>query len=397
MGFDRARERTGHDDWPLWVPLASAVMPVATAVIAAAQRDAILDPHWTLAVALAAASPWLVDVVSVVIARRTGRTLLMPRAIFAGIVIAATTVLLLEPATIDYAPFFFVLLTAQSAALMSPGPGIAVAVACVAVMLAVEYVGNYDGADIWVFGTLFGYLGGAMVGGQVRATAALREAQDELAGRAAADERRRIAREIHDVVAHSLTVTMLHVTAARLALDDDPDEAREALLEAERLGRQSLDDIRRTVGLLGTGPDGAAPPQPGLSDLPDLAADFAGAGLDVRYEVSGDVTAVPAAAALGIYRVVQESLSNAARHAPGSTVRVSVDVTDGVRVRVRNSAPTRRPRPAPGGGHGLRGMRERAEALGGTLSAGPDGDGWTVVLEVPAAGARPAPLDAARP
>src|SRR5436853_615896 len=129
--------------------------------------------------------------------------------------------------------------------------------------IGVEVAGLYSGAFAYVLGIGIAWAWGYAVRQQYHLIVELKAAQAGLAERAAADERQRIAREIHDVVAHSLAVTMLHLTGARLALQHDPAEAAEALAEAERLGRQSLADIRRTVGLLADGGRaGAAPPMP---------------------------------------------------------------------------------------------------------------------------------------
>jgi signal transduction histidine kinase len=222
----------------------------------------------------------------------------------------------------------------------------------------------------------------------------LQEAQAALAEQAVVQERQRIAREIHDVIAHSLTVTMLHLTGARLALQHDTAEAAEALLEAERLGRQSLADIRRTVGLLtpADGVDGTASPLPGAGEIRGLVAQYRGAGLDVRAKVSGDPASVSLATGLGLYRMVQEALANVAKHDPRSRTLVTIDVGPAaVRLKVRSRrAGTAQSVPqaiiaddgAPSG-LGIKGMIERAALLGGRLTAGPNGDGWVVEAAVP--------------
>ncbi len=207
-----------------------------------------------------------------------------------------------------------------------------------------------------------------------------------LAERAAADERQRIAREIHDVVAHSLAVTMLHLTGARLALQRDPKEAEEALLEAERLGRESLAEIRRTVGLLAPEGTGTAAPMPAAADIPQLVREFEAAGLDVDFELTGDPCTLPAATGLGLYRVAQESLSNVVRHAPNTRTTMSLCVADEmVSLRVRNRLASSTRAASADGGLGVRGMRERVTLLGGELRAGPDGDWWCVDVELPRA------------
>jgi signal transduction histidine kinase len=217
----------------------------------------------------------------------------------------------------------------------------------------------------------------------------LHEAQAALALQAVEDERRRIAREVHDVIAHSLTVTMLHLTGARLTLEHDPGataEALAALHEAERAGRQSLTEIRRTVGLLATSEQasGGAPvaPLPGARDLEALVADFLAAGLEVTLTVTGDAEATSATVGLALYRIVQESLTNAAKHAPGAPVQVAASFATDVHVEISNPL-TRPDRAGEAGGLGLPGMTERAELLGGSLAAGRIGDGWLVTATVP--------------
>jgi signal transduction histidine kinase len=210
--------------------------------------------------------------------------------------------------------------------------------------------------------------------------AELRAAQAGLADRARTEERTRIARELHDVIAHSLTVTLLHIAGARLAVRFDPDDADRALAEAERLGRASLDEVRATVGLLARPGDAsdAAAPLPGLAAVPDLVERFRAAGAAVALTVDGDPEPVPATTGLAVYRIVQEALTNAAKHAPGAAVDVRVALGPAAEVVVDSAG-----RPGTGHGLGLDGMRERAAALGGTLTAGPGGRGWLVRAELP--------------
>ena len=209
----------------------------------------------------------------------------------------------------------------------------------------------------------------------------LKAAQDELAERTRAEERNRIAAEVHDVIGHALTVSLLHIGGARLALDENPQEARRSLLEAERLTRESLEEVRATVGLMHTDfPDRRAP-LPGTGDLPALVESFRSAGSDVELFVDEHLGALGATRGLAAYRIVQEALTNAAKHAPGNPVVVRVGPTqDGTTVTVRNDGP---PTLAPTPGAGLRGMRERAESLGGHLTAGPIDDGWLVEAVLP--------------
>ena len=151
--------------------------------------------------------------------------------------------------------------------------------------------------------------------------AQLRAAQAGLAAKARAEERNRISRDLHDVIAHSLTVSLLHVMSARLAVESDPEDAARSLAEAERLGRESLAEVRQVVGLLRA--DGAVPdldrtlPQPGVSGVPSLVERFQAAGADVTLTVDGDAGRLPATVGLAVYRILQEALTNVIRHAPG--------------------------------------------------------------------------------
>jgi len=205
---------------------------------------------------------------------------------------------------------------------------------------------------------------------------------------AAVAERARIAREVHDVVAHSLTVVMLHLTGARRALAADPRRAEEALARAETVGRESLDSIRQVMGLLGDQGTGRDVPQPGLADVSALVDGYRTAGLAV--ELVGldtvDPLDVDSTVQLVFYRVVQESLANALQHASGSSCTVRVERRDvDLHVEVANSLRTFAPAAGPArAGLGLRGMTERVRAVGGELTAGPSADGgWRVAARIP--------------
>jgi signal transduction histidine kinase len=196
----------------------------------------------------------------------------------------------------------------------------------------------------------------------------LREAQHQLAERSRAEERNRIAAEVHDVVGHALTVSLLHIGGARLALDEEPQEARRALGEAERLTRESLEEVRASVGLMRTDASGEMAPLPDAAAVPELVASFRRAGSSVELTVSGELGSLGPQRGLAVYRIVQEALTNATRHAPGEPVTVDISVEpSSTKVAVRNGGAVD---PAPAAGSGLCGMRERAEGVGGRLSAG---------------------------
>lgn len=302
---------------------------------------------------------------------------LLPVAVLAG---AAVTVLANgEPA--DVAWFVVPVLVGWIA---TTGPTWAFAAYWAGAVLLFSAEALFTVADpgwaAWLGGTCFAAVG-CWFGARQRALVVqLRAAQAGLAVRAQAEERNRIARELHDVIAHSLTVSLLHVSSARLTVADDPADAARALAEAERLGRQSLSEVRHAVGLLRQ--DGAADPTaplPGSTDVAALVERFRQAGADVRAHLDGDLDTLPGTVGLATYRILQEALTNAARHAPQAVATVRLAVTpDAVRLTVDSSGA-----PGTGDGLGLLGMRERAALLGGSCSAGPGGSGWLVRAELP--------------
>jgi signal transduction histidine kinase len=199
------------------------------------------------------------------------------------------------------------------------------------------------------------------------------------------EERARIARELHDVVAHHVSMVAVQAETARLTTPGMPEEGQERLLAIGDTAREALTEMRRLLGVLRADAAGGAEraPQPGLSDLTDLIEDARGAGASVRVTVSGPVAPLPPGVDLTAYRIVQEALTNARRHAPGAAVEVELRFSAGaLRLRVRDDGP------GPAGdepsGHGLLGMRERAAMVGGTLHAGQaDGGGFLIDAELP--------------
>ena len=369
-------EREFYDDlFPRWARILAIVIPLLLAIAVSAQRDALIPPSWVTLVAFVAAAPWLLEPFRI----------RLPGLLSIAIVLGAVLLLVVaDPAKEDMAPFFLVFLTAYRAMAARKWEGTVAMVASIALLVGVEASGRYSGSLPYIIGIVIGWAWGFAIRAHTLLVAQLRAAQAGLAERAAADERQRIAREIHDVVAHSLAVTMLHLTGARLALRRDPKEAEEALLEAERLGRESLAEIRRTVGLLAPEGTGTAAPMPAAADIPQLVREFEAAGLDVDFELTGDPGALPPATGLGLYRVAQESLSNVVRHAPGTQTTMSLRVGDEmVAMHVRNRLARTPPAPGTDGGLGVRGMQERVTLLGGELRAGADGDAWCVDVELP--------------
>lgn len=252
---------------------------------------------------------------------------------------------------------------------------------------AVEWVLIHPdpGWGAWIGGMTLSVVCGLLVRQQAELVARLREAQAGLADRARAEERNRIGRELHDVIAHTLTVVLLHVTSARLAVEHDPADAARALAEAERLSRESLEDVRLAVGVLHEQVDaGRTTPLPGADGLPALVDRFRSAGADITLAIDGDPSRLHAATGLTVYRIAQEALTNAAKHSPDTPTTVTLTVGPAVvRLAVDSAA-----EPGTGSGLGMISMRERAESVGGSCFAGPGGNGWLVDAMLPLA-ARP--------
>jgi signal transduction histidine kinase len=212
--------------------------------------------------------------------------------------------------------------------------------------------------------------------------------------RQAGEERMRIARDLHDVVAHNISVINVQANTALHLMDRQPERAREALTAIHDVSRQALTELRSVLGVLRSDDD-LAPraPSPGLGQLDDLLSAVGGAGLKPRLRQRGDRRQLPAAVDLAAYRIVQEALTNVARHSASDTADVLVSYeADGVLVQVDDAGPARSPATAQAG-NGITGMTERAHAIGGRLSAGrrPDG-GFRVAAWLPSS-AQPGPVE----
>lgn len=220
----------------------------------------------------------------------------------------------------------------------------------------------------------------------------LRRQSEDLAHQAVVNERLRIARELHDVVAHHIAVIGVHAGAARRVMEKKPETAAGALQTIEDSSREAVEEMRSLLGVLRAS-DEAAPtgnqrrPEPGLAELDELVAEHQANGLRVSFtrveDVPGALGTVPGPLALSIYRTVQESLANTRRHstAASAVVALRTGLTDGVRWVEVETVDDGAPRPGgrPGSGFGLRGIRERAALHGGTAEIGPrSGDGWRV-------------------
>ncbi|KKE99736.1 sensor histidine kinase [Mycolicibacterium obuense] len=379
----KADEMPGGYTWPFVISV--DVTMVVVSVIAALQRP---WSHWWIAT-VALLIGILPDVVFFFTDRR------VPVAVEAATVWLAWTVstalfLFAFPTPIsgDFAPLLLSLLTGMIGAFTSARTSLLVALSAAALVGAAVWAGRLETPWLYLTFIAIGLLVGWLMRIQQELLLEQRRAHAKLAEHAAADERRRIAREVHDVIAHSLSVTLLHVTGARrdLQVDRDVDEAVDALEQAERLGRQAMADIRHTVGLLDDA-TATAVPNPGIDDLASLVEDFVRAGLSVSLRISGDTGRISAAEGLALYRIAQESLANVAKHAPEAATSVTLDVAGAAVLTIVNRVPVLvAGRGEQHEGRGMRGMRQRIELLGGTLDAGPDGDAWSVRAVIPVEG-----------
>lgn len=215
-------------------------------------------------------------------------------------------------------------------------------------------------------------------------TAELERARDELARTAVAEERLRIARELHDVVAHSMGMIAVQAGVGAHVIDSRPQDAKQSLEAIERASKSALGEIRRMLGLLRSpGEPASTEPSPGLADLSRLAEETGRTGLDVELRVDPPGAPLPPGIELAIYRIVQEAVTNVVRHAAAGHALVSVTFDDGiVRVAVIDDGPAAPDRPVEG--HGIAGMRERVAMHGGTFEAGGlPGGGFRVAASIP--------------
>jgi signal transduction histidine kinase len=232
----------------------------------------------------------------------------------------------------------------------------------------------------------FGYLFGTRRRLQQEVVEGRQRRDQEHARSALLEERARIARELHDIVAHHMSVIAVRTETAPFRIPELPEAAKDDLAETSAIAREALTEMRRLLGVLRGADDGAEhAPQPGMEQLGTLVAAVRGAGLAVDLHVVGAERPLPSGVELSAYRIVQEALSNTLRHAPGARATVEVGYErDRLRLRVRNDAPSvRRDRPRPSQpGQGIIGMRERAAMLGGELAAGATPQGGYLVEAV---------------
>ena len=288
-------------------------------------------------------------------------------------------------------PFDFIIFLASCAAVFLIGlireraqavAGLVLAWGVVAVVAYRDPLGNLDGfiapsvifGIIWTIAFALGRKFEEADEARERAARAERE-REERARSAVTEERARIARELHDVVGHSVSVMTVQASAVRRLLRPEQQREREALLIVEQTGREALAEMRRMVGVLRRPEEAPAlAPQPSLEHLGKLVEQAREAGLPVDLRVEGEPLPIPAGVDLTAYRLVQEGLTNALKHARAERAQVLVRYTDGD-IEVTVSDDGRGARSGDGGGHGLVGMRERVAVYGGELEAGPRPEG----------------------
>jgi signal transduction histidine kinase len=318
------------------------------------------------------------------------------------VVIAAAVVLPTLPFEVrlvywgEFAPWLFALYSlGRYASRRRALVGLAVSVAAFA-GLAAQYVDLREpGNALYDIGLMVVV---CVVGMVVRHRAALRQENDRLeheqevaTERGIAEERARIARELHDVIAHGIGLIVLQAGGARLGFDRDPEAAREALRRIETAGRASLTELRLLLEVLRPGEvtdeTGGTEPQPTVQRLEDLVAESRDRGLPVSLTVDPGAAELPLGMQLSAYRIVQEALTNVAKHAGNAPTTVSIGCNGSLVVDVCNDASRGTSTPPTRGGHGLLGMSERVAVLGGMLSSGPTPEGgFRVRADIPLPG-----------
>jgi len=315
------------------------------------------------------------------------------RPVLTAAMIGAALVVQVElGGSLHFASFIAVLVASYAVGRHCTGGGAAAGVLTllVSVVVSMRHTLPEDAAELVfpVFYVTAATVLGSVVRRQARQAADLRrlneallrerEALDRLA---VANERLRLARELHDVVAHTMTVAVIQAEACEDAFEDDPERAREAARQVQAAGRRGLADLRGLVRVLR---DAEAPvDDPGLADLDALASVMAGAGLEVEVAREGNLRGLSPRLERELYRIVQEALTNVVKHSAATSVRVLVGRNGAhVEVEVVDPGPAVRTL-APSGGHGIAGMVERLTPFGGRVTAGQDNQGFRVHVAVP--------------
>jgi signal transduction histidine kinase len=361
--------------YPWWVPAYSTLACIAITIAAFVQRGGDAGSPVIIAALVLTIAPTVIWCV---------RGWLVPPWIEAATTSVAVALYLSQPVEPDFAPLLYLIIAGEVAATMATWIALLVASVDIAVLVVAAETGHLHSAPLYVIGVVLGADVGIALRWQMRALAAERANTSIVREQAMLAERQRLAREVHDVIGHSLSINLLHVTAARHALQQhgDVQDAIESLREAEQVGRTAMGDLRRTVSVLSSGVS-ETQALPGIAEVPALIEQCRHAGLAVGYETAGEWDGVGDVASLGVYRILQESLANIAKHAPTSSATVNLAADpEGLHLSVRNTLPHGLPDPGSGGS-GLPGMTARADQMGAQLRAGVDGDCWLVDLVVP--------------
>jgi signal transduction histidine kinase len=377
--------------WPVgWRPsrgdLALAVLVGLLGLQGVSDTDGVKDPAWAVigltecaALPLAWRSLWPVPVLGVTLAAAVAGDLLFDGLQFAGPLIALYTVARHHERRVS--------LTAA---------------AVTAVGLAVPAASRGAEDPLFAIGIYLVLVAAWAIGDNVRRRhayltrvqareAAIEEEQQERARVAVAEERARIARELHDVISHNVSVMVLQAAAGADVFATHPERSREALGAIEAAGREALAELRRLLSVVDApgDEDASLAPPPGLTRLPELVERVRATGLDVSVTVTGDDRALPAGIDFSAYRIVQESLTNTLKHGHAAAARVDLRFGEGMfEVEIVDDGTAAAQANARAGrGHGLIGMRERAAVFGGELQAGPhQGGGFTVRASIPLEG-----------
>ena len=313
----------------------------------------------------------------------------MPPELFAALVIVPVAVGVADDGALE-GTFFLVNGTVLVTSWRTGSFGRSAVIAGVAVLAPWVVNATLEGpADFgwqaWSSASAFMFAMGRLLRRQDGLIQELGAARDELAVRAVAEERRRIARELHDLAGHTLAAVMLHVTGARHVLRRDVEEAERALRDAEAVGRASLDQIRVAVSLLRTDDErGTDPPLAVGGDIDALVDEYRRAGIGITAAITPPATALEGPVAVAVHRIAREALANVARHAPANAVELTVNGSPNeVRLVVRDHGTPPRVQGDISRHFGILGMQERARALGGELQVGPTDDGWRVEARLP--------------
>lgn len=362
------------------------LLGVAMAVLAA--LDVTLSGDWL-------GPTWINALVIPVLGLSLAWRRIFPLSVLAFVLVGFNTLGVAYGSSQAWASIFIVVIAVYSVAAHGTRPlvGLGVLAAGIVVRdLNDPYLQGFGDA-VWA-STLLGLtflagVEGRLLGQRRRAldarTEALEREEEALAAAAAAAERDRIARELHDIISHGLGVMVLQAGAASEVLDRDPERVRETLASVRHTGQEAIDQMGTLLGLVRGDTDPSRAPQPRLRDLPTLVERMRDAGLDVELTTEGDERPLPLPLELSAYRIVQEGLTNASKHAGPARVRVVVHHADRhLRVEVTDDGLGS---PAGGGSRrGLAGIAERVAVFGGELSAGPrPAGGWTLAASFPLA------------